>query len=70
MRKTSTIIGLTIATILTAYLSALTLSNQVFARGGTCRTFWSIRNQPYKAIWDYKATKDYLKARTGFRTFS
>jgi hypothetical protein len=33
-KKTSTIIGLAIATILVAYISALTLSNQVFARGG------------------------------------
>jgi hypothetical protein len=30
-KKTSTIIGLTIATILTAYISALTMSNQAFA---------------------------------------
>jgi hypothetical protein len=32
MRKISTIIGLAIATILTAYISALTLSNQAFAQ--------------------------------------
>jgi hypothetical protein len=30
-KKTSTVIGLTIATILTAYISALTMSNQAFA---------------------------------------
>jgi hypothetical protein len=32
MRKTSTIIALAIATILTAYISAPTLSNQAFAQ--------------------------------------
>jgi hypothetical protein len=32
-KKTSTVIGLAIATILTAYISALTVSNQAFARG-------------------------------------
>jgi hypothetical protein len=32
MPKTSTIIGLTIATILTAYLSALVLANDAFAQ--------------------------------------
>ena len=31
-KKTSTIIGLAIATILTAYVSALTMSNQAFAQ--------------------------------------
>jgi hypothetical protein len=30
-KKTSTAIGLAVATILTAYISALTLSNQAFA---------------------------------------
>jgi hypothetical protein len=33
-RKTSTIIGIAIATILTAYISALTMSNQAFAQPG------------------------------------
>jgi hypothetical protein len=32
-KKTSTIIGLAIATILTAYISALTMPNQAFAQG-------------------------------------
>jgi hypothetical protein len=31
-KKTSTVIGLAIATILTAYVSTLTLSNQAFAQ--------------------------------------
>jgi hypothetical protein len=31
-KKTSTIIGLAIATILTAYISALSMSNQTFAQ--------------------------------------
>ena len=33
-KKTSTIIGLAIATILTAYISTLTMSNQAFAQSG------------------------------------
>jgi hypothetical protein len=33
-KKTSTIVGLAIATILTAYISGLTLSNQVSAQAG------------------------------------
>jgi len=38
MRKTSTIIGLAMAIILTAYMSVLTLSNQAFAQPGQIQT--------------------------------
>jgi len=46
MRKiTSTIIGLTKATILTAYMSALTLSNQAFAAFGVPPDTYPIKTQ-------------------------
>jgi hypothetical protein len=41
-KKTPTIIGLAIATILTAYISALTTSNQAFAQSSQQQAFASL----------------------------
>ena len=45
LKKTSTIIALAIATILTAYILALTLSNQVFAQSASNSSHPAIENE-------------------------